>query len=346
MKQFNRLMGITAIICIIALITSGIISLSYIASNKYDFDNIFEDEFYIDFSFHDFDFPSLFSTKKHSSSFETIIKEDSKEFNLVDEISINSSIEKIKFIEESRSNIKIDYYREKPDTKLYKTSYNSKIIDNKLIINSTLSTKNLITNIHYDGYINIYIPKDYKFNKIVIDTSLARISNESIYDNVDTLLLHAKLGDINIDINKPKDFLSIDCDLGDVDINVNSEIKSLDINLNMGSSNIKLANSVEKLICKNNMGEINLDSSGNLENVSLESDMGSITSVFKDHVKTLSASTSMGSIEATFYSNNNSIVYANKKLGSVNSDLPIVNNKTDADFIFTANMGSIDIKTK
>jgi hypothetical protein len=346
MKQFNKFMTYTLIICFVSLIVSTITFITYISSHKIQLEQIVNTEFNINLADYNFNFPWSFKSSKNSSLFETIKEKKSEEFDSCDELFITTSKDKIMFIEENRNNIKIDYYTEKPNTALYKTFYEVKQTNNKIYITSTYSTYNLVTDINYDSYVKVYVPLNYKFNKLVLDSSLLTITNESIYDNVDSLIINANIGDINIEINKPKDILYIDSHLGNVYLTSNAPIKSLENRVHMGMATFKLNKTIDTLTCNNKMGNINILSYDVLNSINLNAGMGDIKCSFKEHVNDLNVVNSLGNIKANFYKNQDSTAYIDVNIGDFNSDLPITNNKAFADLFFNAKSGSVNIKLK
>ena len=127
MKGFNRFLGVTAGVLFIALIVSvGIIGI-YVSSHQEELSEFTG----INFHFGDFNNIDLFDSER-SSLYERMVLQQEDEFDLMPNIDIDASFEDIEFIEKDRENIKVVYYKEKPDTKLYQTEYNAKTNNKKI----------------------------------------------------------------------------------------------------------------------------------------------------------------------------------------------------------------------
>ena len=117
MKSFHRIMGYLSGIFVLMIIVSISISSSYMKRNEITFSQLFSETGSLQYGGNwSLSLEGLFSNHLKSSDYETIRIEESNQFDLAKEIFISSSIEDVIFIEEDRSDIQVDYYRELPDT--------------------------------------------------------------------------------------------------------------------------------------------------------------------------------------------------------------------------------------
>lgn len=342
MKSINKFMGATALVLAFLFIASIVGGSIFISTHRWllnDFGNMnFVNGRNMDFNF-------SFDGKK-SSTFETLTNSKTESFPLAKSIVIDVAMDKITFIEEDRTDIKIDYYNEQPDSPFYEVSYKAEELDGTLYINSTFSVSNLFIDQNYEHTITIYIPKDYECDLLDLNISMADITEDSIFDGARNINIHSNMGSIELEVTTPKDTLSITCDMGDIDLIVSAPIESIDVKTNFGEMNLDVNATVGTLWCNLDMGSLEIASDSVIDQVNLSAKMGSIECTFKEHINKLSADANMGSIDIEFGNNDDSTVYANANAGSIDSDLPVVKESSDPDFRIYANMGSISITSR
>lgn len=348
MKSFYRVIGITSGIFFVMIVVSIGIASSYISTHHLTLNQLFN---FSDTQFSNvstqkgFSFNTIFSPKKYADHFEKLIINQEDTFPLVDSLSVNASIEDIQFVEEKRADIKVVYYREKPDVKDYNLSYSASVNKNRLNIDSNLEVHNLILNYNYKGTIKIYVPTGYHFKEVLLSSSMNEIKTDNIYDNCDELTVKADLGNIDILVSQPKELLNIECALGELDLETKTNIAELTCNTDLGSSNIHLDGKIGTFTCNNNMGKIAIEAQKSIDQVILNDSMGSVDATFKGYVASAEISASMGSITAKFYENPDMIIYAKADMGDVNSDFPLSKSQQETDYVFTSNMGTITVKS-
>lgn len=340
MKSFNKFLGLTSVVLLILLIGSIFVISMYLVSNPKIAD---------DFSI---DFPHNLSVNwgsfggKRSSSFKTVVIEESKSFSVCDEIVIDTAFEDIIFVEEERDNILVEYYHEKPDTPLYKVSYSIDYTDDKLTITSNSTIRSLMTDKSYDRYVKIYVPNDYTFETLDLSSSLGEINNDSILSNVDNLIVNADLGDVNFEIESPKKSVTLNCDMGRLEFTSFASIESFDASCSLGDINIELMDPVGALWCTVDMGSLDISAEDTIDKATLNASMGNIDGKFKGHVGSMTAEADMGNITMSLHDNEESTAYADADLGDVDCDLPIVKKNTNPDFELYASLGNINVKLR
>lgn len=342
MKSFHKTMGILSGIFLLMIIVSISVSSSYMTRHNITFPELFSETGNITYGVESGS--SFWRTGEKSSNYETITIENSDSYELVDELFISASIEEILFVEEDRKDILVEYYRELPDTKNYQVNYKTTVLNNKLSISSTLKVNSLSINKDYEGFIKIYVPNDYQFDKVTIDSAAAKITSQNIYTKTNSLSAIASFGDIDIDIDSPIDEVIISCDLGSIEVNVNSKINNLDISCDLGEINLKLNEHVETLTISEDMGDIQLKASSTLGSVDIENNLGSIDAEFLENVNKVIIANDLGDINVDFYKNDDISIYIDTDLGNTSSDFTTISSK-DADYKFTSNLGSIDVNS-
>jgi len=346
MKSFHKTMGYLAGIFTLMIIVSITIASSYMTRNNISFISLFEETSSLEFDNNfEFKLDNLFNNIDLSSRYDTKLIEDSQTFDLVKEIFISSSIEEIVFIQEEREDIKVDYFRELPDSKYYSVDYNINDTNSRLNITATMSVsaKNLTINNDYKGSITIYVPKEYLFDKITLDSSISTLKSENIYPFTKNLTLISSLGDIDIDITEPLNSLNITSKLGSIKLEIKSEINKLYINCDLGKINLTIDESIGDLAIEENLGDIKITSNAPIGISKIHNNMGKLEGTFTKKVESIDFSTNMGSIDISLLDNDDISIYTETNLGSVESDFPTAS-KEQTDFIFTSNMGKIKVQ--
>lgn len=342
MRSFNRTMGVMAGVFFLMIVISISVGTSYIESNNLNTRELWNQTTNLDYS-DQWNYDGLFSGKK-SSDYETLELTQTDTFPLKPEIFISSSIEKVTFIEEDRSDIQVDYSREYPDTSDYTVSYSAGASSNRISVTATLNSRGLSINRNYDGAIVIRIPNDYRFESITLDSSAAVIDEDGIYTNTDELTVIASLGDVSLKTEYPIDQLDVQCSMGSIDLKVNEAVDQIDIVCDLGEVNLNLDAEVGDLNVQNDMGDITVEASDRLGKVSLTSSIGSVNGEFRREVAGMTVSSDMGSIQMTFHRNDDMSIYADTDMGDVDSDFTRVD-KSEG-FTFTSSIGSIELVKK
>lgn len=343
MKSLNRFLGMATGVFLILLIAAVIISTIYVSSNK----NIFtENNFGNGFNNVNWSWDWPWSNQEHSKDYETVIVEDSKQFDLPKNMYINVAIDEVIFIEESRTDVRVEYFSERPDTSNYEVEYATEDVDDSLYINSQISIRNLILDSDYESYIKIHVPLDFPLDRLELTMSMGEINQSSILENVTNLKIDAQLGDVNLDINGKKETLTVNCSMGNIDLTVDDSVETLDVSANFGKMDLKIEGTVNDLYASADMGDLTLNSSEEIQNMKVNASMGNIDGTFRKKVDSIEADCSMGNIHLTLYDNEASTVYADASMGNVNVNLPMVKESADPDFRLTASMGNIDLKIK
>jgi hypothetical protein len=343
MKSFHKTMGYLAGIFILIIITSITVASSYISRNNISLTHLFFESSSLKFDREfDFQFDSILNNLEKSSQFDTQFISKTQTFALVNELFISSSIENITFIEEDRDDIKVDYYRELPNSKFYTVDYDATSTKEKLTITAAVSVKNLTINKDYIGTITIYVPSGYKFNKITLDSGISKLTTENIYTHTDHLTVISSLGDVDLYLSQQLKSLSITSQLGSIKLGIEAPIGELYINCDLGHVNLNIQAPINDVSIKENLGDVLVNSTSSLGFIKIHNNMGKIEAIFLDEVKGTDFSTNMGSIDVAFNKNKDITVYIENNLGSVINDY-VVTEKDKTSFIFISNMGKISI---
>lgn len=340
MSSFHKTMGYLSAIFLIMIVLSVSIASSYMSQNNINFGSIFSETGNL--SYDATNNISIFESGKNSSNYETVSQNDSKAFDLVDEIFVSTSTEEVVFIEEDRDDILVEYYRELPDTNKYQVDYNVNSTNKKLTISATVKSSNIAINKIYEGIIYIHVPSDYVFDKITIDSGAAKITSDNIYTKTKSLSTIASFGDIDIDIDSPIEEVIISCNFGSIIVDVNEKVQDLDITCELGRIELNVNDDVGTLSINEELGDVILTSSASIDDVVITNSMGAIKAVFEETVRSVSIENSMGDIEVDFYENPDISIYINTELGSIHSDFDTTSDD-DADFYFANELGSIKV---
>jgi len=341
MKSFHKTMGYLSAIFLLMIIVSISVASSYMKDHDISFPQLFSNSGEI--SYNSTRNLNFWDSGNKASNYETLNISESETFDLAEEIFISASIEEVTFIEDDRNDILVEYYRELPNTKNYEVTYKASASDDKLSIFTTLKIKNISIDKAYDGTIKIYVPIDYTFEKVTIDSGAAKITSNNIYTNTKSLSTIASFGDIDIEISSPIDEVLISCNFGSVDVQVNDIIKELDVTCDMGKINLTINDKVDILTVNEDLGDVVINATSPLGSVEITNSMGSIKADFLESVKEVVIENNMGDIDANFYKNDNISIYIDTDLGSIHSDFPTTASK-DTNYKFSSDMGSIKVQ--
>lgn len=340
MKSFHKTMGLLSGIFLLMIVGSVSVASSYMTNNDITIPLLFSDSTEITESASNK--INIWDSGSNASSYDTITTNRSETFNVVEEIFISSSTEEVIFIEEDRNNILVEFEREQPDTDNYEVLYNTNSSNNKLTISATLKSKGISINKVYKGSIKIYVPEDYHFDKVTIDSGAAKITSDNIYTNTNNLTAIASFGDIDIDIDDPINEVLISCNFGSIKVGVNDEVNNLDITCDMGTIDLEINDGINELSVKENMGDVDIEGNSPIGSVTVENNMGAIKAEFSDFVEYVDIENNMGDINVTFLDNNNMTIYIDASLGSVHSDF-VTTDSNKSNYKFKSNMGSIKV---
>lgn len=342
-SSINKFMGITALILTIVLIISITIISIYVTNN---FDGSFNWSSGNNNWTWDLSFSWPWSDKEKSSDFDTDVSIETASFDIPENIVVDVSLNKVIFVEEKREDIYVEFYAQKPATDLYKIECSSYFSNKTLYIESSTTIKNLILDKKYDSYVKIHVPKDFYANSLDLRLALGDITNDSIIQNVDQLILKADLGDIDIDITSDKTTLSINASMGNATVNIMADVKSLDLTASMGDIEITTDGTIDTLWTKADMGYTEINAKGAIKHVDLDASMGSISCEFHENVQSMIANCNMGNIDVKLHKNSDSTVYAKSNMGKIDVNLSTVQENANPDFKLYADMGDITVKSK
>lgn len=340
MSSFHKTMGYLSAIFLIMIVLSLSIANSYMSQNNINFDSIFGESGNLSYDARNN--ISIFDSGQSSSNYETVNKNESKTFDLVDEIFVSTSTEEVVFVEESRSDILVEYSRELPDTNKYQVDYKVDSSNNKLTISASMKSSNIAINKIYEGTILIHVPTDYVFDKITIDSGAAKITSDNIYTNTKSLSTIASFGDIDIDIDAPIEEVIISCSFGSIIVDVDNKIQDLDITCDLGRIELNINDNIDTLTINEELGDVQVASTASIKEVTITNSMGAIYAMFEETVGSVSIENSMGDIIVDFYDNPDISIYINTELGSIHSDFETTSDK-NADFSFKNELGSIKV---
>ncbi len=339
MRSFNRFMGITALVLVVVLIGSIIFTSTYVASHR---------ELLNELGGNGVQWNWSFGSNERSSHYETLTQSDETSFALPESIILDIGTDELIFIEEDRKDILVVYVNEYPDTPLYQVDYHTEMKNDTLYITSSQNIKSLYLDKDYESRITIHVPQDFKLDTLDLTMSMGEITQQSIMNNVDNLILSANLGDIDVEIDSPKDSLSIDCAMGSIELDVNAPVKTLDCQASFGEVNLNLGSSVGSLSTSADMGSINITAQSDIQTVELSAQMGSITGNFDGRVDKMTADCDMGSINLEMEKTDGITAYIDADMGSVeiDDDIDLVKENADPDYKLSAQMGDIEIKNR
>lgn len=345
MKSLNKVLGITAIVLVVLLFSTLIATSVYLTSNK---EILEEFPSFHGFTNRSFYFNNSIGPHKRSSSFQTLEVSREDRFENPKSMVIDVAIEPILFIEEDRSDILVEYYHEYPDSSLYSFDYKTNMENDILYISSSYTVLDIFFDRDYESYIYIHVPTGYTLDTLDLTYDLGEVTDDSIFESVNDLNIHANLGDVNLSIDSPKNNLSITCDMGNIALITNAPIKKLNAEANFGKIELNLLETVGSLYTNLDMGNLELYAEGKIESAFTEADMGNIHADFKEQVKTLVARADFGNVSMTFYNNPSSTVYTNSDFGNtkISPDFKTVKEGDNPDFKVYTNMGQIELLTK
>lgn len=331
------------LVCLGITILSFMLLYSYM--DKYDltFNDIFSPSIgFVDSEYRSFPFKGL-DINFDSNLYETIEMKDERTFDLVDRISVNSTIEEIQFIHENRQDIKVLYTRELPDTPAYRVDYSADIKRNELLIDVKLNKTFINLPKNYSGSILIYLPMDYKCNQLNITStfgdqtlSLPKVVNDvdiaidfgnllltNDASGVNNLRLTSSFGDIHFISNTPVNYAYVSMDSGSIDLDIKGPMNKLEVLNNMGDIDARLSVAPNNLMVSNDMGDINI--------------------VYLEPAKALTVEMDMGDVDIDLLDDDTSVVYINSGLGDATNNFLESSNKNKANIKVNVDLGDLDI---
>lgn len=344
MRSFHRTTAILASIFSLMILLCITASISYMQRNDIKFSDLINGNIYFGSTSMEFTTDHLLTPNDNSGNFETKIKEESDTFAPTEELFISAVSEEIQFIEEDRTDIQVDYYHEYPDTDRYQFTYHIETSENKLTVLTTSTVSNLNMNKDYKKYIRIHIPKDYRFSNITIDTAMAKITNDMIYSDTASLSILSNFGDVDISLANAMDHLNISSNLGNIIVETSYPIRQYDLSADMGDIQLALLEPTEEVKLHAAMGNIHIEADSSIGELSINNNLGDITGDFYANVDKFTATANMGKIDLSFQENSSMTVYANSNLGEVDSAFDLTSNQSKSDYIFTTDLGSIELK--
>lgn len=336
MKSFNQFLGKSAIFFSILLFLSIVVSVTYGISHPNLFNNL-------DFKAPDGSFNFAF-TGRYLSEFSTITEMDTFTADTdINNIVINSSFEQIQFIEEDIDTIWVEYLREKPEANNYQTTYSITAQNDTLIINTTTTIRDLITDKNYAGYIKIHVPKNYHFTSLDLNSDVSEINSDSILKQVDNLYLTAALGNIDITIDAPKETLKVFNELGSSIVLINAPIETLDISTALGNLDLTIKNPINYMYLEAEIGNIDIDAKADISTSIINNQSGKVDMVTTGAIKDLTIQNDVGVINLTIppiYE-----IYYETELTSVNiaPEFMLANDPNSAPIKIFSDLGAINV---
>ncbi len=345
MQTFHSFIKKSCIFFLILTIASITISVSYMRRHDISLSAFVDEYGYIvqnqNTSYLSDNMASAIFSSDRSSDYPTRTIEKSDTFSLPTEIFITSDIEKISFVEENRTDLLVEYFREIPDTNKYQVNYEAHLENSQLYISSSSSANNLAITQNYNGSIRIHIPTNTHFDKLSFESNAALVTDSNIYTNTDVLSIMADLGDIDLTVENALDSLYIRCDLGSVSLNTKEDIEQLDVESEFGSVDLTLNGKLALLNIEEDLGDIDLLTTQPIDKIFITTELGNIDAYLHGGVDAINVSTSLGAIDVTLPPTTASI-YASTSLGDVDSEFPLTDNDT-SNYSFVSDLGSIRI---
>lgn len=343
MKKFHKLLGTTALTLTIVLVLTTTFTGYYLSKHKEILTQFHTMNFAPFVTNVHYDW-SLINNQK-SSSFKTITDTKKNNFPLCDTLVINVTLENLKFVEEDRTDILVEYTNEHPDTNLYQIDYRAEKIDQTLYVETEYAISDLFIDKEYKSGIVIHVPKNYTFKNMDMTLSMGQVNSDNIYEHVNNLKITSNLGDIRLDITTPKDSLIVDNDAGNMELTVSAPISEFEAKSSFGESKFEFEDTVKSIVCDLDMGNLTLETQKPIDQVSLVTNMGNINATFQEHVNRLTARSDVGNVDMKFHNNQDSTVFLEADMGNVNTDFTVVKENDHPDFKVSADLGNVNLKS-
>lgn len=273
---------------------------------------------------------------------DTIV--DNFSSNNIDTIEILTDVSKLRFVEEDRSDIKVEYSYTKPDTKSFSLSYDKEVKNNTLFIEQHIKMRNFSGSMKkFKNDITVYVPKGFRVDKLTYHNNLGEIIDNEFYSKVKDLDLFASLGKIDISLSENNDSVKLSASMGDITLDNSANIDDLSILANGGSIRLDNAGKVNTLIMDADMGEITVDADGIVNTCTLDANMGNIDAIFKKEIDAFNINCDMGNIDLTLYDNDNTTIDTKVSMGKVSSDFAEGSSES---YVAKCDMGNITVKKK
>lgn len=266
----------------------------------------------------------------------------------VENIRIDTDVAKLTFIQEDRTDIKVEYIYTKPDTNKYIIKYDPKISGNTLDISQNIITRNFFGSMNDSFYKNdlfIYVPEDFTVNQLSIDKSLGDIISSDFYSNATDIDFYSSLGDIDVTLANTKNSVTLKASMGKINLINNASIDKLEVSSNNGSIDIRSSEAIKDIAIDADMGSILLNADDKVNNCRIEANMGSITASFKEKVDSFNITCDMGDIEIDLYDNDDSIIGTDVSMGKLKTDFANASN-SKGDYYVECDMGNITLKKR
>lgn len=240
-------------------------------------------------------------------------------FPLVSKLSITVDIESVSFVEEERDDILVVYDYRHPNASEYDIRFQSFHAEEEIHLIAGTKAKqgnhripllnNDLSDI-YRGSIVVYVPKAYQFQTLSITTSFSNIDRESVYQNADNFVFASSMGNIQFEVNTPKQVVSINTDLGNISIYGNADIHTLDVISNLGNCYLQCDKSLHTLYLLNDFGNSTIVMKDSLFGANIQTNVGNTVIYNQNLPRFLSATSLSGDISAYFPENDSCYIHS------------------------------------
>ncbi len=290
----------------------------------------------------DWNWNSNHNSTKHTKVSDTIT--NNFPTSNIEEMEIITDISRLSFVEEDRSDVKVEYIYTKPDTTNFTISYDTEVKSNTLLIEQHINTRNYSGNMsHYQNNITVYVPKGFKVDKIKYHNNLGKIIDNTFYSNAKVLDLYTSLGGIDISLSDDVSSVTLSSSKGDVTIDNSADIDDLRLLTNSGIIRLENTGTINTLTMNSDKGDVTVNSEGKVNTSILHVDKGNIVATYKEEVDSFSVTCDMGNIDLTLFGNDNTTIDTKVDVGKVSSDFTEGNSQ---DYIVKCDVGNITVRKK
>lgn len=345
-NRFNQFIKNAILINLGIFAISVIVIISYLDNNNLTFNNMFEGSVFEMTFYSDkyWDFDIIDPSSQHSSQYETIEILSDESFKIKDTILIESNMETIEFVHEDREDIRIIFEREVPDTSDYKVDYSATEYNDKIVVRSRLTARNIFIDKTYNGSITVYVPEDYVCENLTLETAISKIESHSIPDRVNDLFIKTDLGEIDMQIEQPLKDLSVQMNTGHISLQLEETIESLVVDTDGSAIELDIKASIEDMKVINNVGSIDINFESSPDNLKIICDIASVKVSFDEPIKVLDVESNMGDVNIDTSNDDEGLVYRTTELTDFKSSLDVIDDSSEANIFISMDIGSVDIK--
>lgn len=342
MKSFYKTMGYLAGIFFLIIILSVTVIKSYMDANSIPVKEIFETI--------DNDWNIVYSSayRRYDEYFD-YAKYETKKIDvdytspLVDHLVISTINEDIEFIKENREDIYIEYSRTYPVVNNFSIDFSPEHNNDTLRIELHPDTSYFHFYTSYDATLKIHVPIDYRFKSIEIANEVADLHDTAI-TATDRLQISANVGNVDLDIPFSLSTFSLSQTVGDANIHFEETVDDIDVQSDTGSLILRVEKAATAIHATLDIGDLELTTKDNVKKIVLINNLGLISLDANKYINEMEITNDIGSIEIELEDNKDFTIYAVADLGSVDSEFPLTQNKTTANYIIENSLGSIKIE--